>query len=628
MASEFDANVVAASVIDGLIRDSFKKVARGTTGVFSDGWQKVFEDFSPYMKDAYQRNKYVRILCQKERDVDIEEIYVAPKFESSNVKYDASEIIFKIAEGANSIITGIGGAGKTFFMRKAWLELFDGNSKSVPIFVELRKTNEATELNLKEFIRAAISRTSKLESSMFEYFCKEGRFCFLLDGFDEVFRERSDVMQEQVLQFAADYPKCPVILSSRPDDRFSGWQGFTAYVAQPFEFHQTRELVKKVPFDPSAKEEFLARMDEAFFADNQEFLSNPLLAIMMMMTFREHMDTPKRMNIFYEQAFNTLFQYHDATKLYSRKKSMDIEQFQRSFGMFCLLSYYSQVYEFTYADVIDFIKKSNEAAGIDVEPLDILYDYEKSINLLRQDGLHYVFIHRSFQEYFAALALVRIIPNKFSQVVGELVSRHSDKVVAMCYDMNNDLVIKEYLAPTIEEIKSDGFRDAVSSDRLDMFTRCKIVFTARYGPSTSSRSGVINQMYYQNNVLVGNLVDIVGQLRGGDFGAARIQHVLFGSKMTSIFSSIEGAVPGPATVEVAFVDGRAKVVSVTTDDPTMSQAAKRTVQRAINGQKSLLLLVEAELRTVIDAAFDWCETQMELSGRRSKSLNEVLGLAS
>ena len=126
---------------------------------------------------------------------------------------------------------------------------------------------------------------------------------------------------------------------------------------------------------------------------------------MMMMTFRENMNIPKRMSNFYDQAFNTLYQWHDATKAYNRAKFLDIDEFQRSFALFCMISYHQQKYEFTRSEIIDFINKSNKICAISVNAEDALADYEEAVNLIRQDGLVYVFIHRSFQEYFCAIAL-------------------------------------------------------------------------------------------------------------------------------------------------------------------------------------------------------------------------------
>jgi len=350
-----------------------------------------------------------------------------------------------VEEGENIVVTGNGGAGKTFFMRHAWMTMFRAQSRRTPIFIELRRFNEITQVDLPAYIRRCISSDRNLTDEIFSYFCKKGRFCFLLDGFDEVSKAKRDKLQEDILGMSTKFPECSFVVSSRGENRFAGWQNFQIFESLPFNYAQVRELVEKVPFDKEAKKRFLGKLDDNFYQANQSFLSNPLLAIMMMMTFRENMDIPRVMVTFYDQAFNTLFQWHDATKAYNRTKSLDIGTFQRSFGAFCLLSYYKEIYDFSRSEIIELIRISNKLNSIEVSCEDILHDYEEAVNLIRQDGLRYVFIHRSFQEYFAALAMIRYFPEKFTDFLPEIKKRVSDSVLFMCFELDRNMIVQEYI---------------------------------------------------------------------------------------------------------------------------------------------------------------------------------------
>ncbi|MCH2276428.1 NACHT domain-containing protein [Thalassospira sp.] len=454
MASDINQNEIIGKAASDLIQASFKSVTDSATGRLKSAWLKIFEDFSPFMADCYARNRYVKILCHKDTDIDLYDVYVNTIFSNSEKSLKDEELINDINDRKNVIINGNGGTGKTFFMRHLWLTLLS-DSQMTPIFIELRHLNNLSSPDLRAFIRNSISSTGNLPDEVFSYFCNNGRFCFVLDGFDEIIEENQEKIETQIVSMSDSFPECSFVVSSRFDGRFSGWRGFDIFETDPFTIDQVKSLCSKIPFDQKSKTLFLRKLEnKTFFIKHESFLSNPLLAMMMMMTFKDNMDIPGKMSIFYEQAFNTLYQWHDSTKLYTRNKTLDINEFQKSFSTFSLLSYYNQDFEFTKSQIIDTILKSNKATGINKDPEKILFDYEKSVNLIKQDGLNYVFVHRSFQEYFASIALTSTLSRKFSDFLPNLIKRPSDNVLSMCYEILPELIIDELINPFYEKFKN------------------------------------------------------------------------------------------------------------------------------------------------------------------------------
>ena len=441
-----------------LVKSSFNSISEGVFKAASKLYSTIFEDFKEYMERCYQRNRYIRILCQGDDDVDILDIYVPITFSNKDKCYRDDQMISEIGGGGNYIVTGNGGAGKTFFMRKLWLDLFK-EGKRTPLFIELRKLTELdnpnglTKFNLEKFIRSTVSQN--ITSEVFEKFCLQGRFVLLLDGFDELPIEHYDEVQKEILNIAEKYPKCSLVTSSRPDTRFSGWASFKRVNANPFTLEQTKELCSKIPFDSEFREKFDKYLTKDFFERHEGFLSNPLLAHMMMMTFRRNMDVPSKISIFYDEAFNTLYQLHDATKAYRRMKNLDILQFRRSFGVFCLLSYMKEKFDFSQTEIEEFINDSNKYIDLDVEIEHVLNDYKRNVNLVMQDGHRYYFVHRSFQEYFAAWALVNVFSTKFSKFAKIIEMRQSDNVIKICYELQRPLVVTDYFLPAFEKFNRE-----------------------------------------------------------------------------------------------------------------------------------------------------------------------------
>lgn len=183
---------------------------------------KVFEDFEPYATRTFRKVSSVRILCVKDRDLLFTNLYIDSQFEASHETLTDDELVANIRKKQNAIISGDGGSGKTFFMRKLWLDLFQAPDGAVPVFVELRGLNDLSKTDLRSYIRTTISSKGLLTDDLFNYFCKRGRFYFVLDGFDETPEDVRDQLQKEILQLSEKYPECTIIMSTRPESRFSG----------------------------------------------------------------------------------------------------------------------------------------------------------------------------------------------------------------------------------------------------------------------------------------------------------------------------------------------------------------------------------------------------------------------
>lgn len=131
-------------------------------------------------------------------------------------------------------------------MKWTWLQIFEEPEGRLPIYVELRRLNNFTNIDIPTFLRNTIIPTgSGLNIDVFSELCSNGRFIFLFDGFDELRRDARAEVESQILHLCQTYEDCGFAISSRNDSRFGAWQDFHIYKAQPFNKKQVQELISK-----------------------------------------------------------------------------------------------------------------------------------------------------------------------------------------------------------------------------------------------------------------------------------------------------------------------------------------------------------------------------------------------
>ncbi len=180
---------------------------------------------------------------------------------------------------------------------------------------------------------------------MVEYYCKT---CDI----------KTDLSTCPILDsFTTTYTNTICVVSSRPVSAFSYLNCFSILDLCPFDKEQALELIRKLDFRPddrSIKEKFLEELDNRLYETHNDFARNPLLLTIMLMTYEQYAEVPSKMHIFYQEAYATLSQKHDASKgAYKRalRTGLTADRFADYFAEFCAKTYLKEKFELNKTEI-------------------------------------------------------------------------------------------------------------------------------------------------------------------------------------------------------------------------------------------------------------------------------------
>lgn len=316
-------------------------------------------------------------------------------------------------KGTKIVVTGIGGAGKTILMKHFCLRSIDVMHK-IPVFISLRWFNtwsiDDKEKNEEPFEKLVFEQLSifnfKLSYEYFLYSLEGDRYIFLLDGFDEIAEDRSTLLLYKLSNFTKKYKGNYIIISSRYNERILGLDDYKWFTICPLSFDQVKGLINKLEFDPEITNRFIDDLGYETYDKYRTFASVPLLLSILFITYVEKTTIPESLNDFYEEAFATLLFRHDKQKEGLQRilgSGLSYDDFKKLFVRFCYDTYFSNQYSFKESQLLTGILDSAYRLAMEVDSLKYKNDLTQIACMIIQDGREYIFIHRNFQEYYAAL---------------------------------------------------------------------------------------------------------------------------------------------------------------------------------------------------------------------------------
>lgn len=437
--------------------------------------------FKNYLEKAVSYYSTKKTLLYAEKPHPFYELYVCNdvkyhKYRISGTKDIKQEITISNAtvekleaESKYIIIEGIGGIGKSMFLTHLFLSSVQNTEISgiIPLFLSLKNYKDTTD-NVVDFIwKSVCEYDSKITRKAIIEALQNKEIVLLLDGYDEIQSSARESFQSDLEAFIKSYNGNTIIMTSRPIyDSFVSFSKFSVFDIEPLTKEQALALINKLEFwDESAKNCFMAALDNKLYYSHRQFASNPLLLTIMLMTYSSFGEVPAKMHVFYSKAYETMARLHDASKGSFKRPlhtNLTPEEFAKYFAEFCARTYRDEKLEFNERSFNAYMAKvlretSAESKGI--TPRDFLLDLTDNLCIMYREGSTYYFIHRSFQEYFAAVHFSSEYDSKLTRIgyfFEEMKNRnYTDKTFDMMYDMIPDKVERFIFLPFLENLLNE-----------------------------------------------------------------------------------------------------------------------------------------------------------------------------
>ena len=410
-----------------------------------------------YLERILERHSKSKSFFVRSEALPLYDFFVPPNLSNQQRQLSAPTAANLAAIAPATIVTGSGGCGKTMLMRHFLVSSICERSK-IPVMVELRQLNNSGKSLQDTVLQTLKTNGLDVDQNYLELAFEDGHFCLLLDGFDELLNQLREPLIQQIQRFHETYPKNWIFVSSRPDTKLEGLVGFSSFIVDPLDLDQAVELVQKLPFDDPVKELFIDSLRSGLYKEHESFLSNPLLLSIMLLTFSDIAHISSKLSIFYQQAYESLFQKHDALKggfQRDRRTTLDIQDFAKVFSAFCVQSYDQRQFSFTHSQALKYFDQARNISGIEFDSEGVLQDSMQAVCLMIEDGLEIGFAHRSFQEFFVAQFIFSSPPGTKEKLIERFAqSGGVDAVLQLLFEMDPYAVEEHYLLPSIEKIKT------------------------------------------------------------------------------------------------------------------------------------------------------------------------------
>lgn len=314
----------------------------------------------------------------------------------------------------NSMLIGNGGIGKTLMLQNLFLESAKRYSETrlVPVIVSLRDAVLGDDDLVPCVTKAFKHFDSAIEQNDVEALMHDGRCQLLLDGLDEIDENYVKQFQKQLQETIDKYDEIQVVLATRECDARKGIRRFSKFYLIEFNPTQTEQLITNLLGDNGTeedKQQIIHFIYNEFLERSSVFVKNPMLITFIVENRDKLQDYINNHYEFYEQAYKTILEGHDADKnAYDRifHSVDDAEDFTNVFREFCAISYMDKVFQFDNDSFEEYFKKLKTIDELPnkhkIKKSTFYHDVCATACMMYEENSKILYIDHGFQEYLFA----------------------------------------------------------------------------------------------------------------------------------------------------------------------------------------------------------------------------------
>lgn len=429
--------------------------------------------YGDYLKHVHKNNTHIKTLLHRNPKA-LKELYepmdlIYKDNNSNERRVEYQEIIPEIINNSKIIVQGVGGLGKSLLLKSLFLRFLE-QKDFIPILIDL-KTYQGEPFIDFLFQTMQMMRFKNISKEEFAYTLEAGHYVFLLDSFDEISSEFVSQATKEILSFSELYDRNKYLVASRPYDanRFTAWKNFFEYDLSLLTPKQMKNLIGRInPKSESDSDAFVEALVERF-KGQKEYLGNPLLLTVLLLTYNKYGELPTDYLDFYERAYTVLFQEHDYSKDgYKRGRATPLteSQFKKVLACIAGLMVVDRQLLISRSDLLKLIEEAQKEIGnINFPPENFIEDAVQSLCLFVKEGTDYKFIHKNFHEFFAGKYFASktddfLEKNLVRYILDERIDLDHDRtLLATIYDEARERHDQNIILPLVKHYYREDFNE-------------------------------------------------------------------------------------------------------------------------------------------------------------------------
>lgn len=487
----------AKTVVEKVAIAGLKKIYKDFKADYEQHLVPMTTHFENYLKSAYERHSVVSTMVLRNSMRRLKDIYVPLTIlEENNAEEKAVMEKFPMdfmRKHPKMIIRDTAGMGKTTLVKRLFLSVID-EVLAIPVIVELRRISK--ENTLLDIVQGQIdSLAEAFDRDLLLRLIQQGGFVFFFDGYDEVANEHKSMVTEEIKSLVSKAPSNTYIITSRPEMSLMTFGDFLVFTIQPLKEEEATALLRKYDNNGEVSNILIEKLNNITYTNVKDFLRTPLLTSLLFTAFDYKQKVPIRKDEFYQQVFDAYFESHDLTKDggYVRRKQSelnmsDFKKVLRYLGFKCLKSQFK--IEFTkaeFAELLDGIQ--NEYSGQRFVSEDFIKDIVTAVPLFVKDGIYFRWIHKSMQEYFAAMFIHKDARESQKAILMRMLESQWMSQYINLFDIYYDIDYEGFRDTVLNRIVTDylnyyqerfaevpGISAQSVKERLEIMYRCKVIF--------------------------------------------------------------------------------------------------------------------------------------------------------